>query len=96
MPRLPAALATVLEKAAWPASTSPIEIDPEAVRLPAPLTAVSSVTIATVGVPMTAASSTPLIVKLMTLVVPSTLAMVKVSTLVSPSPRDWAAAFETE
>jgi hypothetical protein len=92
---LPAELVTLVEKAAWPASVSLIEIEPEALRLPLPLTAVSSVTVPTVGVPMMAASLTPLIVKDTTFVVPSALAIVKVSTLVLPAPSDWVAALAT-
>jgi hypothetical protein len=63
--------------------------------VPLPLTALSSVTVATVGVPMTAASLTPSIVNDTTLVVPSMLETVNVSTLVLPAPSDCVAALET-
>jgi hypothetical protein len=92
---LPAELVTLVENATWPASASLIEIEPDAVRLPLPLTPASSVTTATVGVPMTAVSLTPLMVKLTTLVVPSMLVTVKVSTWALPAPSDWVAAFDT-
>ena len=52
----------------WPgvfrADMKLIEIEPAAVKLPEPLTDRSSVTVETVGVPITAASLTPLIVSL--------------------------------
>ena len=59
---------------------------PVAVRLPA-TTATSSVISETVGVPITAASLVPWIVKLIDLVVPSAEAMVKLSAFVSETPR---------
>ena len=45
---------------------------------------------------MTAASLVPLIVKLITLVVPSSDVTVKVSTLLLPAPKYWAALLATE
>ena len=60
---------------------------PLAVSLPALLTPLSSVTSVSVGVPIVAASLVPFMVKLTTLVVPSSAVIVKVSTLVSPAPR---------
>ncbi|GJD44778.1 hypothetical protein AFCDBAGC_2645 [Methylobacterium cerastii] len=56
-------MTTVVANVASPVSVSAIEIDPVATRLPF-VTPLSSVTDATVGVPITAASLTPLIVKL--------------------------------
>ena len=70
--------------AAWPWSASEIEIDPVAFRVGL---VASSVTSTTVGVPITAVSLTPMIVKATCLVVPSSEVTVKVSTLVSPAPR---------
>ena len=95
MPRLPEVPVTVVWKAFSPASGSLIGIVPEATRLPEPFTPLSSVTADTVGLPITAPSLVPLIVKLTCFVVPSTLVIVKVSTRVSPRPRDCVAAFAT-
>ena len=78
---MPPALVTVVENVAWPLSASVIEIEPLAVRLPAE-TLTSSVTVETVGVPITAASLAPLMVNVTTLVVPSALLMVKLSIFV--------------
>jgi hypothetical protein len=48
-----------------------------------------------VGVPITAASLTPLTVNETILLVPSTLVTVKLSTWVWPLPSDWVALFAT-
>ncbi|MGY4368744.1 hypothetical protein ACVW1A_004809 [Bradyrhizobium sp. LB1.3] len=84
MPRFPEADATVVLNAAWFWSASEIEIEPEAFRTGL---VASSVTSTAFGVPMTAASLTPTIVKATCFWVPSREVIVKVSTLVSPAPR---------
>ena len=86
---------TVVLKLAWPVSTSVMLMVPVAVRLPLSLALVSSVTAATVGAPITAASLLPLMVKLTVLLVPSALLTVKVSVLVSPAPRYCTALLAT-
>jgi hypothetical protein len=95
-PRFAGSAVTVVENAAWPASASLTEIEPAATRLPDASTALSSVTLATVGVPIMVVSLTPWTVKSMVFVVPSALVTVKLSTCVWPLPSDWVAAFATE
>jgi len=70
-PSVPAAAITEVWNEDWFWSTSEIAMVPEAVRLPAVETLTSSVTSWTVGVPITAASLAPWMVKVTCLVVPS-------------------------
>ena len=68
---------------------------PATVRL-LPLTATSSVTEATVGVPITASSLVPVMVKLTILEVPSRLEILKLSVVVTPALSICTALLATE
>ncbi len=71
-----------------------IEIVPLAVRLPAALTLTSSVTSATVGLPITAVSLVPLMVTVTSwLALPSLETAVKESVIDCPAPSCWIAAW---
>src|SRR5947209_3139666 len=85
-PRVPAAGGTVVWNDDWRWWASDAERVPEAVRLPAALTAASSVTSCTVGAPISAPSLAPWIVNDTSLLVPSNDLIVKVSTLLSLAP----------
>ncbi|MGY4330822.1 hypothetical protein ACVW1A_004811 [Bradyrhizobium sp. LB1.3] len=92
-PRLPLPAWIVGWNADSPWSTSTIETVPVAYRIGL---VASSVTSWTVGVPITAASLMPWMVKETCLLVPSSEVTVKVSTLVSPAPRYCVAELGTE